>query len=207
MKILTMPVGPIMTNCYILCDEEAGVCTVIDPGEEGDRIAHAVKKTGCELQYVLLTHGHYDHFTGLDALLSHYDVPVYINERDVTDKRGNPYSLLFPRLDDKHQRYYDEGDELQLGNLTIRVLATPGHSRGSVVLLVEDVMFAGDTLFRSSCGRTDFPGGDYVAILHSLGRLGHLEGDYHVYPGHERDTTLNAERQFNPYLRQGMTLE
>ncbi len=207
MKIESMMVGPIMTNCYILCDEEAAVCAVIDPGDEGDRIAQAVKETGCELQYILLTHGHYDHFTGLNDLLAHYDVPVYINEKDVTDSTQDvTYSLKFPRLDTKHQRYYNEGDTLPLGSLSIRVMETPGHSRGSVCLLVNDVIFAGDTLFRSSCGRTDFVGGDYQAMLVSLGRLGQLEGNYHVYPGHERATTLDEERRFNPYLRQGMTL-
>ena len=207
MKIESMMVGPIMTNCYILCDEKAAVCAVIDPGDEGDRIAQAVEKTGCQLQYILLTHGHYDHFTGLKDLLSHYDVPVYINEKDVTDsKQDVTYSLKFPRLDEKHQRYYNEGDTLSLGHLTIRVMETPGHSHGSVCLLVDDVIFAGDTLFRSSCGRTDFPGGDYQSMFLSLGRLGQLEGNYRVYPGHERDTTLDEERRFNPYLRQGMTL-
>ena len=207
MKIQSMTVGPIMTNCYILSDEDAGLCTVIDPGDEGERIAQAVKKTGCELQYVLLTHGHHDHYTGLEDLLRHYDVPVYINEKDITDKPiTSSFSLLFPRLDKEHQRYYGEGDELTLGHLTIRVIETPGHSRGSVCLIVDNVIFAGDTLFRGSCGRTDFAGGDYMAILHSLGRLGKLEGNYQVYPGHERPTTLDEERNYNPYLRQGMTL-
>lgn len=207
MKIESLQVGPIMTNCYILYDEAAKVCAVIDPGEEGDRIAAAVEKSGCALQYVLLTHGHYDHFTGLAALLRHYDVPVYINQKDAMDHDGGRYSLRFPRLDAAHQRWYGEGDELQLGNLTIRVMETPGHSRGSVCLVVGDVIFSGDTLFRSSCGRTDFDGGDYRAILESLGRLGRLEGDYHVYPGHDRDTTLAEERRFNPYLRHGMGME
>ncbi len=208
MKVESLRVGPIQTNCYILCDETAKVCAVIDPGDEGDRIAAAVEKTGCALQYVLLTHGHFDHFTGLAALLRHYDVPVYIQPKDAMEQDdGNQYSVRFPRLDDAHQRWYGDGDELQLGNLTIRVMETPGHSQGSVCLVVGDVIFSGDTLFRSSCGRTDLPGGDYRAILESLGRLGRLEGDYHVYPGHDRDSTLAEERRFNPYLRHGMGLE
>lgn len=208
MNIESLQVGPIRTNCYILYDETAKVCAVIDPGDEGDRIAAAVEKSGCALQYVLLTHGHFDHFTGLAALLGHYDVPVYIQEKDAMDHDdGSEYSIRFPRLDEAHQRWYGDGDELQLGNLTIRVMETPGHSQGSVCLVVEDVIFSGDTLFRSSCGRTDLEGGDYRAILESLGRLGRLEGDYHVYPGHDRDTTLAEERRFNPYLRHGMGLE
>ncbi len=208
MKIETLQVGPIRTNCYLLCDETARVCAVIDPGDEGERIADAVEKSGCALQYVLLTHGHFDHFTGLRALLERYDVPVYIQRKDATDHDdGSGYSIRFPRLDDAHQRWYGEGNELPLGGLTIRVMETPGHSQGSVCLVVENVIFSGDTLFRSSCGRTDLPGGDYRAILESLGRLGRLEGDYHIYPGHDRDSTLAEERRFNPYLRHGMGLE
>lgn len=113
--------------------------------------------------------------------------------------------MQFARLPEKNQRYYKDGDTLTLGALTISVLETPGHTPGSVCLLVGDVMFAGDTLFRGSCGRTDFPGGDYRAMLRSLGRLGKLEGNYQVYPGHEQPTkprTLSAASI--PHMQQGM---
>lgn len=207
MKIDALAVGPIMTNCYLLQDEKNKVCAVIDPGEEGDRIAAAVENSGCALQYVLLTHGHYDHFNGLEALMRHYpDVPVYIHPDDAVETARGAYALKFPRLDEEHQRWYGEGDTLQLGELTIRVMETPGHTSGSVCLLVEDAILAGDTLFYGSCGRTDLPSGDYRAILRSLGRLGKLEGNYRVYPGHDRATELEQERKMNPYLRQGMTL-
>ena len=178
MKIDSIQVGPIMTNCYLLCDDAAGVCCVIDPGDEPARVEQMVQRSGCELRYILLTHGHFDHCTGSE--------------------------MQFARLPEKNQRYYKDGDTLTLGALTISVLETPGHTPGSVCLLVGDVMFAGDTLFRGSCGRTDFPGGDYRAMLRSLGRLGKLEGNYQVYPGHEQPTNLDFERRFNPYMQQGM---
>lgn len=206
MKIETIAVGQLMTNCYLLCDEEKKVCAVIDPGDEGERVAQAVERSGCALQYVLLTHGHYDHFTGLPALLARYDVPVYIHPEDATRSGGGAWALKFPALDEAHQRWYGEGDVLALGDLTIRVLSTPGHSKGSVCLLVDDVIFAGDTLFYGSCGRTDFPGGDYREMLLSLARLARLEGDYRVYPGHDRPTQMEQERRMNPYMRQGLTL-
>ncbi len=207
MKVITMAVGQLMTNCYILCDEEQKVCAVIDPGDEGDRIADAVARSGCALQYICLTHGHYDHFTGLAELLARYDVPVYVHPEDAQSQGGdNPWALKFPRLDDAHQRWYGEGVELPLGSLTVRVLSTPGHSQGSVCLVVEDVIFAGDTLFYGSCGRTDFPGGSYRDMLASLARLGRLEGEYTVYPGHDRPTQLGQERRMNPYMRQGMSV-
>ena len=100
--------------------------------------------------------------------------------------------------------YYDEGDTLTLGSLTIEVLHTPGHSLGSVVLKVGDALFCGDTLFAGSCGRTDLRGGSYEEILTSLKRLAELEGDYHVLPGHESFSTLERERKTNPYIREAM---
>ena len=166
MKIDSIQVGPIMTNCYLLCDDAAGVCCVIDPGDEPARVEQMVQRSGCELRYILLTHGHFDHCTGVAGMLErHPELPVYICEKDVTDGVGS--EMQFARLPEKNQRYYKDGDTLTLGALTISVLETPGHTPGSVCLLVGDVMFAGDTLFRGSCGRTDFPGGDYRAMLRS----------------------------------------
>ena len=207
MKVLSAMVGPIMTNCYILCDEAANVCAVIDPGDEPKRIEAMIASCGCSPVMILLTHGHFDHCTGVAGLLEKWpDLPVYIHEADVTDGVGG--ELTFRRLDEKNQRYWHEGDTLTVGSLTLRVMETPGHSRGSVCLLVEGqgVIFSGDTLFRGNCGRCDFPGGDYRAMLRSLARLGRLEGQYQVYPGHEAATDMEYERKYNPYMKQGMTL-
>lgn len=182
MKITSIQVGPIMTNCYLLCDETAGVCALIDPGDDAARVARLVEQSGCTLQYILLTHGHFDHTSAVRPLLEQYpDVPVYIHEKDAVDtERGE---LLFHKVGPENQRYYKEGDTLPLGGLTLRVLETPGHSEGSVCLLVEGqgVLFAGDTLFRCSCGRCDFPGGDYRKMLASLGRLAALEGNLRCF--------------------------
>ena len=207
MKVLSLMVGPIMTNCYLLCDEVAKVCAVIDPGDEPERIEALMATTGCTPVMILLTHGHFDHCTGVAGLLEKWpDLPVYIHEADVTDSSGG--ELTFRRLGEKNQRYYHEGDTLTVGGLTLRVMETPGHSRGSVCLLVEGqgVIFSGDTLFRGNCGRCDFPGGDYRAMLRSLARLGRLEGQYQVYPGHEEATDMDYERKANPYMKQGMLL-
>ncbi|MBE6940487.1 MAG: MBL fold metallo-hydrolase [Ruminococcaceae bacterium] len=206
MKLDTIAVGPLMTNCYLLADEEAHVCCVIDPGDEPERIEQMILHSGCQLQYVLLTHGHYDHFTGLAGLLeNHPGLPVYIHPADISD--DGRADLAFPRLPEENQRYYQEGDTLTLGNLTISVLETPGHTQGSVCLMVEDVIFAGDTLFRCSCGRTDFPGGSLRSMFRSLARLARLEGNYTVYPGHEMPTDLDYERQANTFMKRGLTLD
>lgn len=203
MTITTLQVGPIMTNCYILCDEANKVCAIVDPGDDGAHICKAVAATGCTPVAVYMTHGHFDHWNGLGEVLDAYpDLPVYIHEAEVIDGRGG--DLRFPRLHEHNQRYYDEGDTLTVGDLTLTVMVTPGHSPGSVCLVVGDTIFSGDTLFRANCGRCDFPGGDYRKMLSSLARLGRMEGQYTVYPGHDRATDMDYERSHNPYMLQGM---
>lgn len=202
MDIKTLQVGPIGTNCYILCDQQAKVCAVIDPGGDAAQVAAAVENTGCAPCAILLTHGHYDHTGGVGALQGRWpDVPVYLNRRDVYE--GDAYlQQLFPPVSGAAD--YGEGDTVAVGGLTVEVLATPGHSEGSVTLRCGDVLFCGDTLFAGSCGRTDFPGGSMKKIMASLKRLGRLEGDLQVLPGHMEPSTLDRERRMNPYLLQAM---
>lgn len=205
MKIQTLQVGPIGTNCYILSDPEAGKCAVIDPGEEASRVAAAVKGSGCAPCAILLTHGHYDHTGAVAALRQQWpDIPVYLSRLDQAG--DNPYLReLFPPIAGAVD--YGEGDTIAVGTLTVEVLSTPGHSEGSVTLRCGDVLFCGDTLFAGFCGRTDFPGGSMKKMLASLRRLGRLEGDLAVYPGHMEPSTLERERMYNPYLQQAMQME
>ena len=204
MKVSVMQVGPIGTNCYFLQDEESGLMAIIDPGDDWERILHQVKKAEGEVKYILLTHGHYDHTTAVPDLvkaLPGVQVYIYIHQADA-DGAGSQLFPLAAQVKDLNN--YDEGDTLSLGSLTIEVLHTPGHSKGSVTLKVGDVLFTGDTLFCGSCGRTDLRGGSYEEIMASLKRLGELEGDYHVCPGHDRTSTLERERQYNPFLREAL---
>ena len=202
MKVKVMQVGPIGTNCYILEDEGAKLAAVIDPGDEAEAIQEAVEETGDRVEYILLTHGHYDHTTAVPDLHRVWpQAKIYIHRADA----NGAGSRLFPlagQVEGLH--YYDEGDALPLGDLTIQVMATPGHSPGGVTLRVGDVLFTGDTLFAGDCGRTDLRGGSYEVILASLKRLGQLEGNFHVCPGHGETSTLEQERRFNPYLREAM---
>ena len=202
MDIQILQVGPIGTNCYLLCDETEKLCAVVDPGGDAARVAAAVADTGCAPCAILLTHGHYDHTGGVAELRAKWpDVPVYLNRRDQYE--GDAYlQQLFPPV--PGARDYDEGDTIQVGGLTVDVMATPGHSEGSVTLRCGDVLLCGDTLFAGSCGRTDFPGGSVKKIMASLKRLGSLEGDLQVYPGHMETSTLDQERSWNPYLHQAM---
>lgn len=202
MKVSVMQVGPIGTNCYFLQDEESGLMAIIDPGDDWECILHQVKKAEGEVKYILLTHGHYDHTTAVPDLVKALPgVQVYIHQADA----NGAGSQLFPLAAQvKDLNNYDEGDTLSLGSLTIEVLHTPGHSKGSVTLKVGDVLFTGDTLFCGSCGRTDLRGGSYEEIMASLKRLGELEGDFHVCPGHDRTSTLERERKYNPFLLEAM---
>lgn len=206
MTITSLQVGPIMTNCYVVT--HGGQTVVVDPGDESRRIIAAVEATGCPLAAIWLTHGHFDHWTAVAGLLAQWPrTPVYIHPDEVEDAPAQgDWALKFPRLGQENQRFYHEGDSVSVGDATFSVMETPGHSSGSVCLLGQGVIFCGDTLFRGSCGRTDLPDGSYTAMLLSLGRLGRLPGDYRCLCGHEEETTLALERQYNPYLRQGMGL-
>lgn len=200
----TIPVGQIDTNCYLIGDETENVCAVVDPGGSAERVMAMIEKSGLEPQMILLTHGHWDHVGAIPALLEKWpDLPVYAHEKELCPADElNPH-YFFPRAGE-NQRTYGEGDRLPLGSLTLEVLHTPGHSAGSVVVLAGDVMLAGDTLFAGSCGRCDLPGGDEGQMLASLKRLGTLAGDYQVCPGHGPLSTLDRERQTNPYMRHAL---
>ena len=203
MKINVLPVGDLGTNCYLLEDEQAKVAALIDPGDEAEALVQLLREKELRLEYILLTHGHYDHTTAVPAL--HEALPeakIYIHQSDSFGAGGR----LFPLASQVDElQLYDEGDPLQLGGITIEVLHTPGHSLGSVVLKTDGVLFTGDTLFAGSCGRTDLRGGNYEQIMASLKRLGELEGDYMVLPGHDERSTLEQERNTNYYMNEAMS--
>lgn len=202
MKLDSLAVGLIGTNCYLLWDETAGnAAAIVDPGGSADQILAKIKQNNLDVKMILLTHGHFDHVLGVPDILAAYPgLPVYITETDYPEARdGGQFGYSMGEV--ASVRFYDEGDTVELGHLKIDVLRTPGHTPGSVTLRVEDVLFTGDTLFRGSCGRTDFPGGSFGDMQRSLKRLADLPGDYRVYPGHEGSSTLDYERKYNPFMQ------
>ena len=151
MKVITTVVGSLQTNCYLLIDEETKLAALIDPGDNADKLLALIKEEGVTLKYILLTHGHRDHTLAVPAVKQAIpETEVYIGEADAHSTGIYHYPLIdfIPDL-----KFYGEGDTLTLGSLTIRVMATPGHTLGGVTLLVGDAMFSGDTLFAGSMGR------------------------------------------------------
>ena len=207
MQIKALQLGMIGTNCYIFYDDNAKECAVVDPGDEGDRVARVIDSLGLTPAAVLLTHSHFDHILGIPGLRERWpELPVYCHPADIPEELSQTtFGMTLPTVAAfGNITPYTEGDTVAVGPLTVRVLHTPGHTKGSVVLQVEDVLFTGDTLFRGSMGRTDLPGGSYSELMASLARLGRLEGDYQVYPGHEGATTLDAERRGNYYMNEAL---
>lgn len=203
MFVYSMSVGPVATNCYLVGNERTKTGAIIDPGAHGKQIAQKAKETGYQFDKILLTHTHFDHITGLDELLKALgqDLPIYVNKRDYPGaETGFGDSATLEKFE-KQIHFYDEGDQVPLGDAAFTVINTPGHTPGGVCLLIEDCLFTGDTLFCGSCGRTDLPSSNPHDLLRSLYRLSQLPGDYIVYPGHEQYSTLEQERQSNPYVR------
>lgn len=202
-QIYCMPLGAYQTNCYIVHPLDSARCVVIDPGYEVHTICDKLDRLGLAPEGVLLTHGHFDHVGGVEALVKATGCSLWMREGDYTQFKTPENDFFYPihDCDFCEVNFCEEGERIHAGGLTFTAMETPGHTWGSVCYLCQDALFSGDTLFAGSCGRTDLPGGDYKTIVLSLERLGELEGDYTVYPGHGGTTTLEWERKTNPYMR------
>ena len=203
MKVSYFAVGALGTNCYIVSHNSRAA--IIDPGGDAQRILNTVKCDNLTVDCILLTHAHFDHIMAVDELCEATGAPVYVGAGDAPmlyDANLNLSAMVYPeqRVERSPDRLLFEGDVVRVGDATLTVMETPGHTRGSVCYLGEDVLFSGDTLFAGSIGRTDLPGGDMVTLRRSLARLASLDGDFTVYSGHGEETTLSYEKAANPYL-------
>ena len=197
--------GPLMVNTYVVYVNGGKSCVVIDPADAAP-IKKYAETYGLKIAAVLLTHCHFDHILGVPELVQD-GARLYIGENDAAGLNDRSVSLCFMELPEmKPDVLLKDGDAVEEAGLRFDVLSTPGHTAGGVcyVLKESSEIFSGDTLFRRSIGRTDFPGGDYGTLISSIkDKLFALEGDYSVNPGHDRGTTLEEERQSNPYAGRG----
>ena len=207
MNIETLALGPVQANCYIVTDEKTNETAVIDCGEYTKELADRLE--GKNLKYIMLTHGHYDHIFGV------YDLKEAYPEAQIVIHKDEAYKLLDELPSFGHemmpgmQKYVpaditvEDGDKIQLGEIEFTVLHTPGHSKGSVCYFAEDerTIFTGDTLFCLTVGRMDFFDGSEDEMLESITRLYNMPGDYEIYPGHNRATTMEYEKRRNRYMR------
>ena len=193
--IHTLTLGLYQTNCYIVHNEGSKQCIVIDPGYAADTILNRAAVLGLEIQAILLTHGHFDHVGAVRQIAADTDCQVYLQEQELSLPTAMTDGPLY------YTDLYPTEGALRIADMDIKILHTPGHTPGSVCLLVGDALFSGDTLFAGSMGRCDFPGSSIFDMRKSLKKLCNLAGDYRVFPGHAESTTLEFERKTNPYLR------
>ncbi len=206
MKIHIMPVTSFVENVYIIQDEEANEAVIVDPGGEGERIVEAVEGLGVTVKYILNTHGHLDHVGAVATVREATGAQFGIHANDIETSKRAPAGYIANLIPDfvvppDPDMEISDGDEFQVGELTLRVIETPGHTMGSCCIQLGRTLFSGDTLFQGSVGRTDFPGSSHEALVESVrSKLFDLEDETVVLPGHGGQTSIGHEKQNNPFV-------
>ena len=204
-KIMKLVVGQLQENCFILFDENKDAF-VVDPGGSSKNIIEAIEKNSLSIKYILLTHGHFDHVGAVASLVKKYKAPVYLSKEDRAflespkEVRASAFGMQIEAAE--VDVFVKEGDEIPFSEGNIKVIETPGHTLGSVCYLFENYLFAGDTLFNGSIGRTDFPESDHSLMVESLKKLKKLDDEIYVLSGHGPESQISYEKMTNPYLRQ-----
>lgn len=202
LKVKHAVFGRLENNCYLITDEKSGLSALVDCTEDSERMRDFIGES--DVKYILLTHGHFDHIGGVKGIKELTGAEVVISREDAPMLGSGRLSLAAfcgeRQINADADIVVTDGDIIHLGESEIRVMSTPGHTKGGVCYICDDKLFSGDTLFYCSCGRTDFPGGSSAEILDSLKKIAALAGNYTVYAGHDRQSTLDFERKNNPYM-------
>lgn len=203
MKIYEFPLGALQTNCYVL-EGEDGKAVVIDPASSAEVIRFLNSKN-LTLGAIILTHGHFDHFAGVPELKRRTDCEVIGTKPDeeMFKSAAKSWADFMPYMEFEPvtlDRSFSDGEEFTVCGLTFRVMGTPGHTAGSCLLFIDDVIFAGDTIFCGSIGRTDGYSASGAEMRRSLDKIAAIEGDYRIYSGHGEATTLSFEKENNPFM-------
>ena len=205
MKIIHYTTGPISVNTFVVYDEETKDCFILDPGGYKQEIVDKIRELELRPSYIILTHGHGDHIGGIARLKQEFpDIKVVANKNEVElleDSRKNDSLEMFGRaLSVTPDILTDDMDTMKVGNMELLFIFTPGHTPGGQSILVDGHLFAGDTLFRFSVGRTDFWGGSFPQLKKSIvEKLFTLPDDTVVLPGHMGFTTIGEEKKYNPF--------
>lgn len=201
MVLRSLTVGPLECNCYIVADEQTKEAILFDPGDEPDRIMDVIRENGLTIEYIVLTHAHFDHVGAVPDIKKETNAKVAVHEDELEIYDSVKDQGAFWGYDvvplPPPDMLLKEGDEIKIGGLRFNVLHTPGHSPGSICLLGEGVVITGDTLFQGAVGRTDFYGGDMDKLKASFKRLLTLPDETRVLPGHGPLTTIGKERSEN----------
>ena len=204
MKIECIKNGDMDNNAYLITDEATGECALVDPGFADETLLSVADQHKERLKYILLTHRHFDHVLGAKAVKDATGAKICIHPKDACGLSNAAFSLanaIGVKQDALTPDYtFTSDSKIKLGNSTVFVLETPGHTVGSVCFLCGDSIITGDTLFRLGAGRTDLPTGNYDRLLESLKKLSQMAGDYRIYPGHGKASTLDVERTMNPFM-------
>ena len=206
MIIEKLEVGPIMANCFIVGCEETKQAAVIDPGDEADRILMTLAQHALVVKYLINTHSHFDHVSANKRMKEVTGAPLAIHPDDAPMLAELSRSAMMFGLSAENSPEPDillkDGDEISFGNISFKIIHTPGHSQGGICLYTKGHLFAGDTLFAGSIGRTDLPGGNYDSLISNIkNKLLVLDEDTIVYTGHGPETTIGNEKRMNPFLR------
>lgn len=206
MKFKRLPLGIYQANCYIIWDEQSNKAAVVDPGGDFEELKEFIENNKLSVSYVILTHGHGDHIGAVAEVRDYFKAEVMIHKDDFdmlkNNKKNYSSQMGYNKIEIEADRTLLDGDVINLGQLYLEIIHTPGHTKGSICIKCAHIVFTGDTLFAGSIGRTDLDGGSFEDIMASINnKILQFPDNTEIFPGHGPSTTIKAEKRYNPFLQ------